>query len=206
MPRSTAFLAGEIRAQIDEARELIFAAEGAGNFLYARRWYVYEAAYLLAFSAWENLLEQTFYRFLCGYQNSSGLPLRNGTWTRPRDVAAAEALVLNGRQYVLWHNPAFVIGRSQGYFNGAPHETVLQSALHDFEDFAAIRHYVAHRTEDTKRKFQLAATRLSGAPTIGARAGRLPRSKTIDPVSGAQVTWFERIVADLNRYAAQIVN
>ena len=205
MPRTTAFLADEFRARTGEAKELAQTAEGSKEFLYTRRLYIYEAAYLLAFSAWENALEQSFLRFLCGFRNTAGVPTRAGTWARPSNLHDANLLVLGGRRFKLWHGPHDVIDRSKGYFASGPHEVVLQSALAEIEDFAAIRHFVAHRNQDTALKFQAAATRLTGAPILGGRAGRMLRNDTIDPVTGSQVTWLERICADLERYASQIV-
>ena len=204
MTRSTSFLVDELSSRTSEALELAEASEGSSNFLYNKRLHVYEAAYLLTFSSWENMLEQGFFRFLCGYSNAAGVPTKTVTWTRPKTVAAANTLLLGHRSYLMWHNPTDVINRSRRYFTGGPHETVLNSALADISDFAAIRHFVAHRNEDTGIKFQAAATRLSGAPVPGGRAGRLLRSQTVDTVTGLQVTWLERISADLGRYASQI--
>ena len=204
MPRATSFLVDDLSSRIDEAKDLAQAAEGSRAFLYTRRLYIYEAAYLLAFSAWENLLEQSFLRFLCGFRNRGGVPARAGAWVRPDTITAAYTASLSGRRYNLWHNPQDVIGRSRGFFANGPHEAVLLSALADIDDFAAIRHFVAHRNQDTRLKFQVAATRLTGAPILGGRAGRLLRSSTTDTVTGLPVTWLERICSDLHRYADQI--
>ena len=206
MPKSTAFLVSDLVDQLREALQIAEAAENSSTFLYTRRLYVYEAAYLLAFSAWESMLEQSFLRFMCGYRQKSGVPVATATatWARRRNLTAAMALLLGASQYKLWHNPQHVIARSQGYFVNGPHEIVLTSALADIQDFAAVRHYVAHRSADTRQKFQAAARRLSGASIVGARAGRLLRSSTIDPVTSLQVTWLERMCADLERYAKQI--
>lgn len=204
MPRTTSFLVGEMSSRMGEAMDFAAVSEGSRDFLYTRRLYVYEAAYLLAFSAWENMLEQSFLRFLCGFKNSAGVPVRFGTWGRPATLGQASVLVLGGRRFKLWHNPQEVADRSKGFFNAGPHENVLQSALADIEDFAAIRHYVAHRNHDTNVKFQNAAVRLTGAPVHGGRPGRMLRAETIDAVTGAKVTWLERICADLGRYATQI--
>jgi hypothetical protein len=204
MPKSTAFLVSDLADQLREALEIAEAAENSSTFLYTRRLYVYEAAYLLAFSAWENMLEQSFLRFMCGYRPMSGVPVATATWARPKNLTAAIALLLGTSPYKLWHNPQHVIARSQRYFVRGPHEIVLTSALADIQDFAAVRHYVAHRSADTQQKFQAAARRLSGASVVGARAGRLLRSSTIDPVTSLQVTWLERVCADLERYAKQV--
>lgn len=204
MASVTRFLAAEFSERLLEAKEFAQAAEGSSVFVHTRRLYVYEAAYLLAFSAWENLLEQAFIRFLCGYENSNGPIAKIGNWTRPHTIADANALMLGRRPYLLWHNPVQVVSRVQDYFQLGPHESVLQSALQDLQCFAAVRHYIAHRNQDTRTKFDVAVTQLTGALIHGGRAGRFLRLPTIDPVSTLQVRWLDRICDDLERYAAQI--
>jgi len=176
MPRSTGFLVGEFRGRLAEALSLVQTAEASTTFTHVRRLYIYEAAYLLAFSAWETLLEQSFLRFMCGYRNTAGVLVSTAAYTRQRSVADAytELLRVSPRApaFLLWHSPHFVIPRSQLCFVTGPHETVIASARQDIADFAAVRHHVAHRSEDTEAKLQAAALRLSGAQIPGGRAGR----------------------------------
>jgi hypothetical protein len=205
--RSTAFLVPQFREQLNEAEEIARIAEGSSDFVYAKRLFVYEAAYLLAFSAWENLLEQSFVRLLAGYSNTAGVAVLAPGIVRPSTVADAVSLVLGTKSYRLWHNPADVIRRAQGFFfSGGPHEAVLVSALADIGDFATIRHYVAHRSADSRAKFLAASQRLSGVSLLGTRAGRFLRSTTVDPVTGNDVTWLSRICSDLDRYANQVAS
>lgn len=206
MGRDTRFLVDELSSQTSEAIELIQIGEKSRDFLYNRRLHIYEAAYLIVFSAWENFLEQSFLRFLCGYSSSGRRHSPVSGRRFSGNIAAAHETVLSGRKYILWHNPNFVIERSKKYFVSGPHEYVLSSALSDIENFASIRHFVAHRNIDTSLKFQKAATDLTGAPIVGGRPGRLLRRKTIDVVTGSDVTWFEKISNDLLRYANQIAN
>lgn len=202
--RSTAFLVPQFRDQLSEAEDIASTAEVSSDFVYAKRLFVYEAAYLLAFSAWENLLEQSFVRQLAGYRNAGGVPAVAPGIVRPTTVADGVLMVLGGKTFRLWHNPADVISRAQKFMPDGPHDTVLTSASVDISDFAAIRHYVAHRSADSRTKFVVAARRLSGVGLLGTRAGRFLRSQTIDPISGAAVSWLQRICADLERYAQQI--
>lgn len=206
MARFTGFLAADFSQRILEAKDLAQVSEAASTFTYTRRLFIYEASYLLAFSAWENFLEQAFLRFLCGYSNSVGALVSCGAHPRPQTLTAAHLLVLNGQNFKLWHGPNLVVNRSKLFFTLGPHETVLMSALADIESFAAIRHFVAHRNHDTSVKFQLAATALSGSPVFGGRAGRFLRNQTTDPVTGLNVNWLDRICTDLERYAAQIAS
>lgn len=207
MPKTTAFLVRELEERHEEALDLAQASELTQVFSLSRRFYVYEAAYLLAFSAWESFLERSFLRFMCGYGNSHGQPqLVLPGHANSLAVAHQRLLNLGGRpqQYLLWHNPIYVIQRSSGVFRTGPHETVVQTVFGDISDFAAIRHHVAHRSHDTQIKFQQAALRLSGTIVLGGRAGRMLRGQTIDPVTQSQVSWLDRICLDLRRYARQI--
>lgn len=208
MPRRTSFLIDEFEQRLDEARDLAALADGTSSFVYTRRLHIYEAAYLLAFSAWESFLEQAFLRFMCGYRNAAGAHTSTGTWQRPRTIAVAYATLLaigpKPHQFLLWHGPNFVIQRARSCFVNGAHEVVVSSAQHDLEDFAAVRHHVAHRNANTKHKFQQAALRLSGTQVLGGRAGRFLRASTVDPVTLDNVTWLERICFDLHRYAGQI--
>jgi hypothetical protein len=203
--RSTAFLVPQLRDQLSEAEGIAAIAERSTDFIYVKRLFVYEAAYLLAFSAWENLLEQSFVRLLAGYRNTAGVVALAPTVARPATLGDATLQVLAGQQYKLWHNPAIVISRAKGFFApNSPHESVLTSAQSDIGDFAAIRHYVAHRSPDSRMKYLNAAHQLAGAAPFGTRAGWFLRSATIDPVTGNAVNWLQRICADLERYAIQI--
>jgi hypothetical protein len=210
MPKTTTFLVGRFCHQVDDALDLARAADGAVAFMSTRRMFVYEAAYLLAFSAWESFLEQAFLRFMCGYRNAHGTQSSTGTWVKASSLADAytKLRVLSPRnpQYLLWHGPALVINRSRLCFVNGAHEMVIASAQTDIEDFAAVRHHVAHRSEDTEKKFQNAALRLSGSTVLGGRAGRFLRARTTDPVTGDDVSWLERICVDLQRYASQIAS
>ena len=208
MPQSTSFLVDRFQERCDEALDLAQTVEATTTFLHTRRLYVYEAAYLLAFSAWETFLEQVLLRFMCGYQNSLGTPTSTGTWPRPATLAAAHATLLTigprPQPFLLWHNPQGVVQRSRLCFLNGPHEAVLSTVLVEVTDLAAVRHHVAHRTDDTKTKFQDAALRMSGTVVLGGRAGRFLRSSTQDPVTAEQMTWLERACLDLSRYARQI--
>lgn len=203
--RKTEFLADRFQNSIDEALRLTILAEQSSHFSYTNRFHVYEAAYLLIFAAWEVFLEESFVRFLCAYENIAGpMTLQPGKNFSP-DLSHAKTAVYNGRAYILWHNPTLVVSRAKNWFVACPHETVINAAINDVEDFAAIRHFVAHRSEDCKQKFDSATRRLSGTGVLGQRAGRFLRKDTVDPVSGIQMPWINRISIDLHRYATQIV-
>ena len=200
--RRTAFLVDRFSDAITEAQGLVSLAESSTNFTFANRCYVYEAAYLLIFSAWEGFLEEAMIRFIAGYGNSSGsVPLQPGK-VRCQNIAAARSALFGSRSFLLWHSPDKPIDRSKLWFVNGPHEMVISSAQSYIENFAAIRHYVAHRSPDCASKFESAALALSGVQPLGSRAGRFLRRST--SVGGRTVPWIDRIGNDLLGYATQI--
>src|SRR5688572_12813549 len=104
MPRRTANLVRMFGNRITEAQELVQMVEASVAFSYTRRLYVYEAAYLLAFSAWENFLEESLLRFLCGYRNRRRTFARVGGAPHHRSLAAAKISLYGASSYLLWHN------------------------------------------------------------------------------------------------------
>lgn len=202
--RKTKFLTDRLQESIDDAIRLTVLAEQSSHFTYTNRFHVYEAAYLLIFAAWEGFLEDTFLRFLCGYGNTAGSMTLHPGKAFSQDLSYAKTALYNGSPYLLWHNPSQVVRRAQRWFISCPHEIVINAAISDIEDFAAIRHFVAHRSDDCEQKFDAAARRLSGTGVLGRRAGRFLRKNTVDPVTGIQMPWINRISDDLHRYALQI--
>jgi len=202
--RHTAALVAEFRGRAAEALDLSAAAESSPTFTYTRRLHIYEASYLLLFCAWENFLEQSLVRFLCGYRNTGGAYARVGGAAHFPSVAAAYAHLLGGKPYLLWHGAQETIDRSNLHLTGGPHAAVVGSALSDLRSFAAIRNHVAHRTENTRSKFDDASRALIGHVVKAGRAGRLLRTQTTLPATGVQCTWLDRINADLGNYAQQI--
>jgi len=195
-----------LKDAIEEAQQMLRLSETSSIFTHTNRLYIYEASYLLVFSAWENFLEESMIRFIGGYQcNFGSIKLQNGKASH-RNLSLAKQALYGGQTYLLWHSPDKPIRRSQAWFVNGPHEAVIASAQSEIGHFAAIRHYVAHRSKDCEQKFSVAAQALSGANVLGNRAGRFLRKKTIDPVSGMQMSWIERISDDLLRYARQIAS
>src|SRR5216684_1682211 len=104
--------------------------------------YTYELAFLRIFLAWENLLENSLLRLICGYSHSAGQePLLPGI-TYYRTVADAEAAILGGMSYRLWHNPTQVIQYARRFLQGSQYELVIASASARITHIAAIRHRI----------------------------------------------------------------
>lgn len=205
MPRTLAPICDSFSANAIKALELSSAAElvrisapagsqGRKQFNYNKLELIYELSYLRVFALWEAFLEEAFHRLLCGYTAGGSVVAMAPTQTRAPTLNAAALRVLNGRPYVLWHNPTVVIDRSKKFFVSAPHESVTSSALALISSLADIRHHIAHATPDTQQKYHQATMSMAGA-RYGNGAGRFLRTAIVDPITGAQKRWLH-VLAD----------
>ena len=218
MVRDLRALVRVLEAQIDEAVQLVRAAELVRTAVpvhsHARRGFsfrqieaMYELAYLRVFASWEVFLEESFLRLMCGYQ-SAGVCHQTSA-PAPRRIEDARVAVLGGRSFKPWHDPTIIVNRTAVFFVATalpqvPHHVVVGSALVLIKDFSAIRHHVAHLTDDTCVKYHAATMRLCGA-RFGRRAGRFLRSEHVDAVSGLHSRWLDRICVDLKALASQFL-
>jgi hypothetical protein len=164
---------------------------------------LYELAYLRLFIEWEAFLEQTLYRYMCGYTSNCHLPAptsRLGSFCN--SVAVAERIILNGQSYVLWHNPTKITARAKLWLSACPHEVVIASHRADLENYAAVRHRIAHGQDDAKVKFDAATMAVVGRRYRGARPGRFLRDWDTSVVP--QVRWLESLGRALANLAEQI--
>lgn len=211
MPRRMPNLVGDLQRSFGEARGFVATIERirslqAGRvkpLTVNRARFAYEAAYLRAFAAWENFLEESFLRYLAGYSSSAGPETIVAPYAYAASLHDAETVVLNGKKYLLWHNPAEVVARAQRYFKLGRHEQTLDSVLSRVKSFATIRHHVAHQRAGTAHDFDQACIHLCGFRCPGSRVGTFLR-KFVPHVTPAK-RWFDLVLTDLESYAAQIV-
>lgn len=213
MPRPLPPLADDFSREIDQAIDLTRRIEAAqvalrgagpagGEIGITGLELAYELAYLRIFLAWESLLEGSFHRFLCGYTRSGVQEVRAGGAAYARTVAQAETLVLGTRQYILWHNPARVIQRADRFFVASNYRLVIASAQARLEQFAAVRHRVAHSQEHARVACDLATVGLAGKRYKGSRPGRFLRDTV--PLSSPPERWLVSISDELLSLAQQI--
>src|SRR5712692_4511628 len=153
MPRSMPPFAGWFQQRVTEALALAQAGDLAGaspigtavrlEWHVARVELLYELAYLRMFIEWESMLEQTFFRYLCGYVSPRGVFPPVGP-NFQRTLPLAEATVLGTNTHLLWHNPDAVIARARRFLVSCPHESVIASNRARLVDLAAVRHRIAH--------------------------------------------------------------
>jgi hypothetical protein len=115
--------AAQFRQRVSEALSLAQAGDLAAatplgaplrsEWHIARVELLYELAYLRIFVEWELFLEQTFLRYLCGYVSIGGhiYPSVGGGFCATLQIA--EATMLAGRPFFLWHDPIRVISRAR---------------------------------------------------------------------------------------------
>ena len=162
----------------------------------------YELAYLRAFLAWEVLLENVLTRLMCGFAHSQGQETLKPGKTYQKRIIDAEAILLNGRDYLLWHNPDHVVNRASKIFNNSNYETVIQSARTRIIHLSAIRHRIVHSQVDAATKFDQASMLITGRRYPGSRPGRLLRDTTL--VKGVHERWLTVFCGDLQNLSQQI--
>ena len=172
-------------AAIAQAGEVARAAAQPGTEPFrdlspARLEALYEMAYLRTFIAWEDFLEQTFLRFLCGYETATYAPQLIRAEGPYGTLAGAQTALYSGADYLLWHNPDKAIMRCRRWFVDGLHTTVLSSQLSDVEALAKVRHRIAHDSTQVRRGMDAASMLLAGRRYPGASAGRFLRDWKVD--------------------------
>jgi hypothetical protein len=168
---------------------------------------LYELAYLRVFSAWESYLEAVFYRSLCGFASAAGQEqLIRGAYFS--SLASAEADVLGGNAYALWHKPQRVIDRCKKYIKsgvGCPcvQELTITSNLTRLDHLASVRHRIVHDQKDAKNKFDAASLHIAGRTYPTSRPGKFLRD--YDKSQTPSPRWLEVAVTELSSLMTQMV-
>ena len=164
---------------------------------------LHEAAFLRVFGAWESYLEECAVRFMAGQTTASYprvVPVESTTLDKT--IAAARLRLLNGRRFLLWHNPGTVVTRLQRYLVGCPVEDVLTTHQPRIDLLAAIRHRIAHTSDDARTEFISAATTIAGVNFDGV-AGRMLRAANVGD-GLTQRMWTYEFTEELRGYAIAI--
>lgn len=169
----------------------------------ARLEYLYEIAYLRIFIAWEDFLEESFVRYMCGFRSAAGPAVRTAATLHCTTINAARLLLYGGQQFKLWHDAKKIVQRAQGHFVSGLHETVINSNQTRLEWFSNIRHRVAHGQKDAQQKFDAATMQLVGRRYPGSRVGRFLRE--FDASQNQPVRWLDSIALELAALAGQVV-
>jgi hypothetical protein len=210
MPRLDLVFSGKAARALEIARvgESIRTSSGVSSIAYrelypARLEELYELAYLKVFISWEGFLEDSFLRYMCGYQSNLGQATMKGGIPYYNSLARAETALLAGHQYTLWANPQVVLSRVCKHVLNGSHESVIAASQASLTNFAAIRHRIAHGQADARNKFDQATMAIAGRRYAGARAGKFLRDW--DSSLNPPVRRLESITRSLGAYASSIL-
>lgn len=130
-----------------------------------------EMAFLGMFLAWEEFLEATFVRYMCGAVTQTNY--EPTVYVMPRTLDhALKFFVIKPRDYVEWASAQQVIERAEMVFkDGEPFRTALRSSLSDLDDMRNIRNAIAHRSGISWRKFETTVRRILGSRPHGLSPG-----------------------------------
>jgi hypothetical protein len=168
---------------------------------------LYESVFLRIFGLWEGFLQDLTLHWMARYRSPGYAPVAPGGGRLFPSIQVA-SLTLHfedgrARDYLLWHHPPTVKRRVRRVLVDCPVETLCDTELDTLTRYAAVRHHIAHGSADSRRKFILAATALTGSD-YGGRAGRLLRAADIaDPLN--QPKWIRVFSEQLKAFAATVV-
>jgi len=133
---------------------------------------IVEMAFLRIFVSWESFLEDSLIRYVTGAISPSGyIP---NTLIHPQNLGHALDLVLSGRDYTSWNSASEVIQRSSLFFqDGEPYRSALEPAITDLDEMNIIRNRIAHKSVNSKNKFNSFIRRKFGHSVRGMTPGRL---------------------------------
>lgn len=167
---------------------------------------LYELAYMRMFASWEMYLQAILCRSLCGYASASGQEQVLARPTFYRNLAAAETALLQGRQYLLWHDPTKVAALCrQMICSGTPgvQEAVLVANTVSIQSLAWTRHRIVHsHQKDAKNKFDAATHNIAGRLYPASRPGRFLRDR--HPTRSPRQRWIEILGGDLVAFVRQM--
>lgn len=129
---------------------------------------IVELSFLQVYLAWEDFLEQTFLRYMCGGRTSSGKSPR--LYVKPKNLDHAYNIIKGKQPFIKWEIAKDVIERAELFFhNGEPFKNAIGSISVELEDMRKIRNRVAHRSQSARIQFE---------DLVRERLGRKPRNIT----------------------------
>lgn len=159
---------------------------------------LYEMAYLSVFGHWENFIEECLVRMLSGQGCSTYTPALSAP-PRARSLGDARLRVLAGKRFALWYDPVKSADRIAIHVTGSPLEAILRGSSVGIEQMAAVRHAIAHKSDDALAAFRAASLALAGVSY--GNPGRLLRSQDhSDPLN--PVRWLRKMTTNLRDFAS----
>lgn len=189
---------------IDELEDLRFHIEKGylRNLSLPRIEHYYELAFLRIFLAWEVFIEQSFYRYICGYTFHGLISVPKSCFLK--DPSVAEISLLSGRSYILWHDPDVICSRVTKYLVNSNFESVILSFKAQLSSYSVIRHRIAHNQIDAIKKFNTVTLALAGRTYPTSSAGKYLRDFV--PGKPFPKRWINEIADSLVSVSYQIAN
>ncbi len=133
-----------------------FRRQTSGNWRIIPRAYVQlvaELSFLRIFLAWEDFLEETFIRYMCGARSASGYaPVLVAQYS---SIDRARRVIQGSRPYADWAHPKLVIERAELYFHdGEPYRSALRAGMVGLNEMLTIRNRIAHRSPHATAQFR----------------------------------------------------
>lgn len=199
MPVSLSHVLQELEKQIESSKNLVTKVRELGlNRIQVE--IITELAFLRIFIAWEIFLEESFVRYSLGAESPSGY--RSTRLVVPRNIGNVLDLIAVGREYAKWNSASEVISRAEAYFkDGEPYKNVIQGATTDLNDMNTIRNRVAHKSANTKEKFNNFVRRKIGYGRRGMTPGRF----LLTSVNSASQDIFIDYYVDIIRTTGRII-
>ncbi len=145
-----------------------------------------ELAFLQLFLTWEDFLEQTFIRYMCGGKTESGYSSESRTRAQNLDHAL-EILKGPSRPYIEWVDGREIQDRAKTFFqDGEPYCSAIGGAITQLNEMRKIRNRIAHRSKSSEQQFEELARQLLGHRPKGLTPGLLLRIELL-PIKARQV-------------------
>jgi hypothetical protein len=144
-------------------------ARGGASALSDRQFeMVVELSFLQRYLAWEEFLEESFIRYLCGSSSPNGTKFPR--LVKPRDRATVDRLLYVHRRPD-WTTPGQVMSLAESMFeSGGPFVPVGNASV-DLTDMKAIRNGIAHRSLSAREQFEKVVRRVHGSVPRGITPG-----------------------------------
>ena len=166
---------GQFKAEVSNATKLLDKIENNRGVLHQPQVdLIFELGFLKIFIAWEQFLENTFVRYMCGASSLLGKkPIRI---ISARYLDDALGAICGERPYADWASVDIVVERANRFFDkGEPYATPLQSAAAELVNMRKVRNHIAHHSNKSREDFNKLLVKSYGFRPQGKTAGRFLR-------------------------------
>jgi hypothetical protein len=166
---------GQFKIEVSNATKLLDKIENNPGVLHQPQVdLIFELAFLKIFIAWEQFLENTFIRYMCGASSLSGKKLARIVSVKHLDDALR--VICGERPYADWATVEIVVDRANRFFDsGEPYATPLQSAAAELTNIRRIRNHIVHHSSKSREDFNKLLVSTYGFRPQGMTAGRFLR-------------------------------